>query len=88
MKDLGMQNFRMSISWPRIFPQGKGEVNLNGLAYYNNVIDLLVAAKVKPYVTLYHWDYPAVRLLCTNPVVHACLPQSGFLFVHVFVCLL
>jgi beta-glucosidase/6-phospho-beta-glucosidase/beta-galactosidase len=63
MKDLGLPHFRMSIAWPRIYPQGKGEVNLNGLAFYDKVIDGLLAANVKPYVTLYHWDLPLVRLL-------------------------
>jgi beta-glucosidase len=62
MKDLGMQNFRFSISWPRIFPEGSGQVNERGLAFYHKVLDALKEAGITPHVTLYHWDLPQVYL--------------------------
>ncbi len=49
----------MSISWSRIFPDGKGQPNPAGLDYYNRVIDELLANNITPYVTLFHWDLPA-----------------------------
>ncbi|MDR3738404.1 MAG: GH1 family beta-glucosidase, partial [Terracidiphilus sp.] len=59
LKNLGVGGYRMSISWSRIFPQGKGEVNPKGLDYYNRVVDELLANNITPYITLFHWDLPA-----------------------------
>jgi len=59
LKNLGVQTYRMSISWPRIFPEGKGQPNPAGLDYYNRVVDELLANNIAPFVTLFHWDLPA-----------------------------
>lgn len=58
MKELGIKNYRLSISWPRILPEGKGEVNQKGLEFYRKLITGLVENGITPAVTLYHWDLP------------------------------
>ena len=59
LKNLGVQTYRMSLSWSRIFPEGKGTPNPKGLDYYHRVVDELLANGITPYVTLFHWDLPA-----------------------------
>ncbi len=59
LKNLGVGAYRMSISWPRIFPKGKGQPNQAGLDYYKRVLDELLANNITPYITLFHWDLPA-----------------------------
>lgn len=58
IKQLNIPNFRFSISWSRIFPEGIGSVNQAGIDYYNRVIDYCIKQGVEPWVTLYHWDLP------------------------------
>ena len=56
----GNQNtYRFSIAWSRIFPADNGEVNLAGIAFYNDLLDELAAQGIVPNVTLYHYDLPA-----------------------------
>jgi beta-glucosidase len=62
MKQLGINSYRMSLDWSRIIPDGTGEVNEVALKHYDVLIDDLLAAGIEPFVTLYHFDYPAVLL--------------------------
>ncbi len=58
LKNLGVSVYRLSIAWPRIFPDGSGTPNEKGLAYYQRVVDQLLANEIDPYITLFHWDLP------------------------------
>ncbi len=58
MHELGLDAFRLSIAWPRIFPDGRGKVNQAGLDFYDRLVDELLARDVQPFPTLYHWDLP------------------------------
>lgn len=58
MADLGIDAYRFSIAWPRIFPEGDGDPNPAGLAFYSDLVDRLIANGITPYPTLYHWDLP------------------------------
>jgi beta-glucosidase len=58
MKALGVKAYRFSIAWPRVFPDGFGQPNEKGIAYYDRLVDALLAAGIEPYATLFHWDLP------------------------------
>ncbi len=59
MVALGVKAYRFSIAWPRVFPEGTGAPNPRGLDFYHRLIDDLLAAGIKPFATLYHWDLPS-----------------------------
>jgi beta-glucosidase len=58
MADIGLQAYRLSISWPRVMPEGIGRINEKGLAFYDALVDELLGKGIDPWVTLFHWDYP------------------------------
>ena len=58
MAALGIRNYRFSVSWPRLLPEGVGAVNEKGVAFYDRLIDGLLARGIRPFMTLFHWDYP------------------------------
>ncbi|MGI5149254.1 GH1 family beta-glucosidase [Plantactinospora sp. CA-294935] len=58
MRRLGVDAYRFSVAWPRVMPDGTGRVNPAGLAFYDRLVDALLAAEIRPLVTLYHWDLP------------------------------
>ena len=58
IKQLNIPNFRFSISWTRILPNGTGEINQAGIDYYNRVINYCLQQGIEPWLTIYHWDLP------------------------------
>lgn len=58
LKGLHVQAYRFSVSWPRVLPQGVGEINEKGVQYYRALVQALRENGIEPYVTLYHWDLP------------------------------
>lgn len=58
LKKLNINVYRFSISWPRVLPNGVGEVNADGLNFYKKIVNLLAANKIQALVTLNHWDLP------------------------------
>jgi beta-glucosidase len=58
MRELGLKAYRFSISWPRVLPEGRGQVSPQGLDFYSRLVDELLVASIEPFVTLYHWDLP------------------------------
>ncbi|MBI4350267.1 MAG: family 1 glycosylhydrolase [Elusimicrobia bacterium] len=58
IRELGHNGYRLSISWPRLFPGGAPRLNEAGAAFYDRLFDALLEAGVEPNVTLYHWDLP------------------------------
>lgn len=58
MRKIGLAAYRLSLSWPRILPEGVGRVNAKGLEFYDRLIDELLANGIDAWVTLFHWDFP------------------------------
>jgi beta-glucosidase len=58
MREIGVGAYRFSVAWPRVLPAGRGWVNEAGLAFYDRLIDALLAAGIEPWICLYHWDLP------------------------------
>lgn len=58
MRAMNLNSYRFSISWPRIQPLGTGAANQKGIDYYSRFVDALLEARIRPFVTLYHWDLP------------------------------
>ena len=58
LRELNLDSYRFSISWPRIQPEGRGPANAKGLDHYRRLVDALLAAGIRPVPTLYHWDLP------------------------------
>ncbi|MCL1034936.1 GH1 family beta-glucosidase [Elizabethkingia anophelis] len=58
MHSMNIRNYRFSISWSRILPEGTGLINQAGIDFYNKLIDLSLELGITPWVTLYHWDLP------------------------------
>ncbi|MDP1822788.1 MAG: GH1 family beta-glucosidase [Archangium sp.] len=58
MRELGLDAYRFSVAWPRVLPRGVGAVNEKGLDFYERLVDGLLEARLRPMLTLYHWDLP------------------------------
>ena len=58
MKELGLKAYRFSVSWSRVIPTGTGQVNPQGLAFYDRLVDELLQFNITPILTLFHWDLP------------------------------
>ncbi|XP_021894103.1 myrosinase 5-like [Carica papaya] len=60
MKNMNVTGYRFSIAWSRVLPKGRisGGINRDGIQYYNNLIDELLAKEIEPFVTIFHWDLP------------------------------
>jgi len=59
MRELNLGAYRFSLAWPRIFPEGDGAPNPEGVAFYDRLIDGLLEADIEPWITLFHWDLPS-----------------------------
>lgn len=58
MAEMGLKTYRFSVSWARIYPEGRGDVNPKGIEFYENIIDECLKYGIEPMVTIYHWDLP------------------------------
>ncbi len=58
MASLGIRHYRLSIAWPRIYPQGDGDLNPAGVAFYRRLLESMARHGITPWVTMFHWDLP------------------------------
>lgn len=58
LRQLGLRHYRLSVAWPRVYPQGDGALNSRGLDFYRRLVDTLLEQGITPWVTLFHWDLP------------------------------
>jgi beta-glucosidase len=63
MKSMGLPAYRLSISWPRVLPEGSGRINEAGMQFYDRLVDELLEAGIEPWITLFHWDMPHALFL-------------------------
>jgi len=86
MKEMNLQAYRFSVSWPRIFPKGKGKINHKGVEFYDNLINELISNDIEPFITLYHWDLPLdfnkIGAWESREVVDAFVNYAKFMFDH------
>jgi len=75
MRQLNLQAYRFSMSWPRVLPQGRGPANSKGWAFYDRLVDALCDAGIEPIGTLHHWDLPAALQSKLGGWAHADLPH-------------
>jgi len=58
LRELNLRSYRFSIAWPRVQPRGRGPAETRALDHYSALVDALLAAGIRPFPTLYHWDLP------------------------------
>jgi beta-glucosidase len=58
MRKFGTKHYRLSLAWPRIYPQGRGAINQKGVHFYHRLIDAMLKEGITPWVTMFHWDLP------------------------------
>ena len=58
LRKFGTKHYRLSIAWPRIFPEGRGAINQKGVDFYHRLIDAMLKEGITPWVTMFHWDLP------------------------------
>lgn len=58
MAEQGLKMYRFSVAWSRVLPEGRGQVNQQGLQFYSDLIDELLKYGIEPMITIYHWDLP------------------------------
>lgn len=84
MQTIGLQAYRLSVAWSRVIPDGVGAINSPGLAFYDRLVDELLAHQVEPYITLFHWDYP-YELYCRGGWLNPASPDWFADYVRVVV---
>ena len=73
MREFGVKAYRFSVSWARILPQGVGEVNMEAVQLYRDMILEMKKNGITPYLTMYHWEFPQA---CSFPW-HQCNHADG-----------